>query len=205
MPLPDFQATVDSLRDYIWRDVAAAFDTPETIITAIVDLLQPEYDPVVLRPYAQQVVESLLKQHRARQATWSTVTDCDRLDRAFAHLEASGIVCRQHFTCCSRCGEAEILNELASLQAGGQLVRGYAFYDVRETDAAILGHGLHLSFGAATRDLAAAHFVGQKLVSTLEQQGLRTDWTGEPSSRIFVDLDWKRRRGSSAFCSQVDG
>jgi len=46
--------------------------------------------------HAQHIVHLLLDAQRE----WPSVTDCDRLDRAFADLNGRGIVARQNFACC---------------------------------------------------------------------------------------------------------
>jgi hypothetical protein len=44
-----------------------------------------------------RITDEELEAHRRREATWTSPTDCDRLDRAFARLEMSGILARQDF------------------------------------------------------------------------------------------------------------
>lgn len=128
------------------------------------------------------------------QAEWPTVTDCDRLDNAFAELKADGIICRQHFSCCGSCGSVEIWDEIAAAQEVGRAVRGYAFYHVQDTEAAVGGHGLYLNYGAVEDGEAAVLSVARKIVAALERHGLRTNWNGQWARRIGVALDWKHRR-----------
>lgn len=146
-----------------------------------------------LYPYVTQVVNGLIGKHRAEQATWPDRTDCDRLDETFADLEARGIDCRQNYSSCAICGEAEIRAEVARLPAGAGYAHGYVFYDARETEAAILGHGIHLTFGAVTGGMAESTAIGCAIVAALQQAGLRAEWSGDHNSAIYVEIDWKRR------------
>lgn len=130
------------------------------------------------------------------QASWPTPTDCDRLDAAFAALEQGGIVCRQHFSCCGTCGAAEIWDEIDTARGAGLDVRGYAFYHVQDTEAAVEGYGLYLNYGAVEDDEAPALAIAHEIVTTLEQHGLRVHWDGQWSRRISISLDWKRRRAA---------
>lgn len=134
-------------------------------------------------------MRAILAAHLAEQATWPAITDCDRLDAAFAALEASGIVCRQNFSCCGTCGAYEIWDEAAALEAAGTPVRGYAFYHVQDTESAVRGYGLYLNYGAAAEGEAAALAIAGEIVAALQQRGLRVDWNGQWSRRIGVALD----------------
>ena len=193
MACPDLPTVLDALHGSIRRDIAAGFDSPEDIAESAVALLSDELDPAVLRPYARRMVQELRDTQLAEQATWPELTDCDRLDAAFAALEAAGIVCRQHFTCCGTCGAAAIWDELAAAGKAGHAVRGYAFYHVQDTEAAVEGDGLYLSYGAVAEGEAAALAVAHAVIAALEQQGLATTWNGAWTRRIHVALDWKRR------------
>jgi hypothetical protein len=192
----DLPTLLDELHGAIRRGVAAGFAPPAEIIESAVDLLRDEADPAVLRPNAQRMLRDILADHQAEQATWPTVTDCDRLDAAFAALEAAGIVCRQDFSCCGTCGAAEIWGEAADVEAAGASVRGYAFYHMQDTEAAVEGRGVYLSYGAAEDGEAAALAIANEVVAALERQGLRVSWDGQWSRRIGVALDWKRRRSA---------
>ncbi|MCS7072712.1 MAG: hypothetical protein NZM00_14500 [Anaerolinea sp.] len=194
MATPDIHTILDKLHGYIRREIAAGFESPAAIIESAVEYLGDEASPAILRPHAQRLVREILAAHLAEQATWPAITDCDRLDAAFAALEAGGIVCRQNFSCCGTCGAYEIWDEAAALEAAGTPVRGYAFYHVQDTESAVEGYGLYLSYGAATEGEAAALAIADEIVAALRQQGLRVDWNGQWSRRIGVLLDWKRRR-----------
>src|SRR5687767_8883107 len=89
-------------------DIAAAFLPEEEIVTATIESFTGTYEPEVIRPLVVKRTQHFLAEHRAAERVWPAVTDCDRLDRAFAELETRGIVCRQDFTCCSTCGHYEI-------------------------------------------------------------------------------------------------
>jgi hypothetical protein len=194
MTTPTIHAILDELHGYIRHEIAAGFQSPAAIIESAIEYLSDEADPAILRPHAQRQVREILAAHLAEQATWPAITDCDRLDAAFAALEAGGIVCRQNFSCCGTCGAYEIWDEAASLEAAGTPVRGYAFYHVQDTESAVEGYGLHLSYGAAEEGEAAAVAIAGEIVAALQQQGLRVDWNGQWSRRIGVALDWNRRR-----------
>lgn len=201
MLFPDFPALLDDVHHAIRTQVAAGFADADTIIDTTLAVYEDEADPAVLLPHVERFVADVLAAHLAEQATWPAVTDCDRLDAAFAALEEAGIVCRQHFSCCGTCGAAEIWDELALAEEAGRTVRGYAFYHIQDTESAVDGHGLYLNYGALEAGAPAALAVARDVVAELERQGLRTNWNGRWSQRIGVNLTWQRRRASAAACA----
>jgi hypothetical protein len=190
-PLDD---VIDELRAYVAAHVAGGFLSPEEIIDATVGAFGEENDAERLRPAATRLTETALAAHARAEQEWPAVTDCDRLDRAFAELEAAGIVARQDFSCCGTCGVGEILDEIEKVVASGRDVRGYTFYHLQDTESAVEGHGICLSYGAREHDELAALAIGREIVSTLQRHGFAPEWPGTWDKRISVPLDWKRRR-----------
>lgn len=83
---------IEELRNYIHHQVAAGFTEAGEISGYAVEAFSNEYDPSLLRPYAERLTGEALEAHRQAQATWPEVTDYDRLDAAFAELEQHGII-----------------------------------------------------------------------------------------------------------------
>ena len=188
------EESLDDLREYIRRDVAAGFSSEEAISRNAVEMLSDDYDETALTPHAVKITRELMAAHEREQASWPSVTDCDRLDAAFRALEGAGVVCRQDFSCCGSCGAGEIEDEMQRAATGGKKVRGYAFYHQQDTESAVEGDGLYLSYGAVEDGETAAVAVGREITAALEQQGLAVKWDGTWETRIGVGLDWKRRR-----------
>lgn len=185
---------LEELRGCIRRDVAAGFRGEEEIRTGALDMLADEYDSEELKPYAEQMTREEMESHFREQLTWPKLTDCDRLDAAFADLERAGIVARQDFSCCMTCGSTEIHDEMRATSKRGLHVRGYVFYHAQDTEAAVEGRGIYLGFGAAQAGEAAALEIASEIVATLLKHGLAAEWDGTWENRIGVQLDWKRRR-----------
>ncbi|MDB5706234.1 MAG: hypothetical protein JWN66_3350 [Sphingomonas bacterium] len=191
---PDPNEQIGWLLDSIRLDVGSGFYDEDAILTRAIDSLEDEIDPAVLRGEAQRLLREALIDHKEAQRGWPARTDCDRLDDAFAALEATGVIARQHFTCCGTCGAAEIWDEIEAVHEAGGPTRGYAFYHVQDTESAVEGHGLCLNYGACEEGEEAALAVARDIVTHLEAHGLRTEWNGSWSKRVAVSLDWKRRR-----------
>lgn len=191
---PELDEKIDWLRDSIRGDVASGFYDEDAILTRAADSFEDEFDPAVLRSEAQRLLRAALAEYREAQRGWPERTDCDRLDDAFTALETTGIISRQHFTCCGTCGSSEIWDEIDAVQKAGGPTRGYAFYHMQDTEAATEGRGLYLNYGACEEGEEAALAVARAIVTQIEAHGLRTDWDGSWGQRIGVSLDWKRRR-----------
>lgn len=197
VPVPANESDTDilaELRRRIETDVAAGFAPDDQIVEGALDYMTGEMDADVMRSVAPSMLAEAIAAHRGDQATWPDVTDCDRLDAAFAALEADGVISRQNFSCCGTCGATEIWDEIDRATREGRLGYGYAFYHMQDTDAAVEGYGLHLNYGAEDGHPGGAVAVGHEIVRRLREHGLATDWDGRIEKRIGVTLDWKRRR-----------
>lgn len=193
MTTQDVYAALDELHGYVRRHVAAGYLTPDEITRFACEVYAEEIDPAVLRHHAARYTREAVAERRAEQAAWPPVTDNDRLDAAFAALEREGVVCRQHFSCCGTCGAAEIWDEIAATAEAGAPAIGYAFFHMQDTEMAVEGEGLYLSYGAVAEGAEATEAIGRAVVAALEAKGLTTVWDGHWSRRIFVPLDWQRR------------
>lgn len=145
-----------------------------------------EADPPITKAQAREILAPMWREHAAAQADWGT-TDCDRITAAFAELDQSGIIAREHFSCCQNCGTAEIWAE-ADLTD-----RGYVFFHIQDTETA--GDGvLYLAYGSRSNEPEDTVAVGREVVDTLQAHGLRTTWNGSESTRIQItDLEWRKR------------
>ncbi|MBO4207877.1 DUF6891 domain-containing protein [Micromonospora echinofusca] len=146
----------------------------------------PAADGEDIEDRVRRIVAEEWPLRHAVEASWPPVTDCDRLDAAFAELNRVGIVARQDFTCCRNCGEAEIGAELADTD------EGYVFFHAQDTERAAEGGALWLRYGATS---GPATPVGQRVAETLTRHGLPVDWNGDPGRAIRVPLTWQRRIG----------
>ncbi|MFE5732785.1 DUF6891 domain-containing protein [Streptomyces sp. NPDC056528] len=142
----------------------------------------------VSRAQAQALVDRLWLERVEEQAAWRGETDPERLTRAFAALEESGITARENFTCCRTCGQSEIGGE------GGPDARGFVYFHTQCTDSAAAGQGLMLLYGGFDGSSETTAAVGREVVAALAAAGLPTEWDGDPGRAVTVTpLDWRRR------------
>ena len=188
-------ADFDDLHDFIKVQVAAGYAPLDEIVDDTVDVFaDTTADPDALRIAAHAVAEQAYSAHVRAQADWPDTTDCDRLDAAFAELEEAGIIARQNFSCCGTCGAAEIHDEIDLAEQAGRPARGFTFFHIQDTEHAVGGESLYLSYGAADQDRAAAVEIGHEVVDILGRHGLSPAWNGKHANRIKLPLTWQRRR-----------
>ncbi|EDY43366.1 DUF6891 domain-containing protein [Streptomyces sp. SPB074] len=138
---------------------------------------------------ARALVDRLWRERVAAQAAWHGETDPERLARAFAALEAAGVVAREDFTCCRSCGLGEI-----GAEAGADAARGFVFFHQQNTEDAVRGGGLRLYYGGFDDTERTTAAIGHEVVAALTAAGLAAAWDGSPERAIEVTpLDWRRR------------
>jgi hypothetical protein len=182
------------LRSYIRRDVRAGFHSLDDILELAIEVIADEGLPAEsLRPHAERFLAEELVRLQEEAKSWPETTDCDRLDRAFAELEANGIVARQNFTCCQTCGHAEIGEQIENAMAEGRAVEGYTFFHQQDTEAAVDEGGMHLAYGALEEGEGATAAIGRRVADTLGRHGLAVQWDGSVKTRIQVSMQWRKR------------
>jgi hypothetical protein len=191
-PLPP--ELLEDIRMSAARAVKEGFRSEEQIVDGITEMVEDEHKRSDLRPHVARITAKLLREHRRAEATWTTPTDCDRLDVAFANLEQQGIVARQNFTCCQNCGHAEVGEEIEEAQML-QEVKGYTFYHMQDTESAAETGTLWLAYGSLSGDEGDSVAVGRAVAAAIGDVGLTVKWDGSLSKRICVTgMEWKRRR-----------
>jgi hypothetical protein len=181
-------------RERIAAAVAEGFSARDDLIGRFAEDAQDESGEEDLEPLVTRLVDAALAAHHRKQARWKGPTDCDRLDQAFAALEAAGIVARQNFTCCSTCGHYEIGDEIKAAKRKKRPVAGYAFYHMQDTESAVGGYGVFIKYDTLTDDPEKKAAVGRRIVEAVEQAGLTAEWNGDPDTAVLVKLNWRKRR-----------
>lgn len=189
-PVPSDEAFVE---EYVRTAVAGGFESREQIRETALELAAD--DGMDDEAQIDALVNEAFAEHARAQESWPAVTDNDRLTDAFARLERDGILARQNFACCQNCGHGEMGSEVKLAQKNGP-VRGYTFFHQQDTEAAASGHGLYLAYGSTKGGAKAALEVAGAVTEALRDAGLAPEWDGSLSTRIFVPMEWRRRRAT---------
>jgi hypothetical protein len=175
--------------------IVAGFFSPEQILDKLSYRYSvwPEIKPEDLHPYLEELLRKSCARQTEAQKTWPALTDCGRLDAAFAELESQNILCRENFSINLSNALVEIWDEIRRAEGGGREIRGFVFYHEQDIGSAMAGN-LYLSFGSIERQEPTDRAIGTVVIRTLKKNGLNVEWSGSLDERISVQIDWKRRR-----------
>ncbi|MFF4339673.1 DUF6891 domain-containing protein [Kitasatospora sp. NPDC001540] len=183
LPAEDEESLLETLR----LQLAGGYATLAQLAETAEEHLVRDGNRPVSAEQAKQLVDRMWLERVAEQRTWVGETDPERLARAFAALQATGITARENFTCCRSCGNGEI-------GAEDPQARGFVYFHFQCTEHAVLGHGLSLYYGGFDGSPETTAAVGHEVAAALRAVGLTVSWDGDPSRAVeVVDLDWRRR------------
>lgn len=180
--------TREYLTDAARTAVAGGYRTRAEIVDDLAELVDDE-ELDATEDEVTALVDRVWQARLAEQAGWPEVTDVDRLEAAFAALDASGVVARGDFTCCQTCGNSEIGGEVPA----GASAEGYVYFHGQDTEHAAEGGALLLAYGSFAGGDEEAGAVGRRVAEELRARDLRVVWDGSVRQRIAVELDWRRR------------
>lgn len=184
---------VADIREYARETLTRGCDASEAREVTL-DVFSGELPEDELEALLDETLPKLIAEREAEMADWPAVTDCDRLDAAFAELQASGLLAEQNYWCCGTCATSDMGARLKQARkAGDEVPRGYTYYHEQDTESAVCGGGLYLAYGAEARGKEATLGIAHEIVEKLERHGFAPDWDGSVNRRIFVPIDWKRR------------
>jgi len=130
----------------------------------------------------------------AEQQTWTGRSDADRLEAAFAELDAAGVLARMNFWCCGSCASWALWkNELPNRPQ----LSGYVYFNsqtaerILDEGEIVMAHGSFVprgSPGEAEADRANA----ERVLAVLRAHGLTAEAEGTYGIRVKLP-DWRRR------------
>jgi hypothetical protein len=154
------------------------------------------YTPGELHPEAvSAAIDTAIADWEAEKGTWPAVTDCDRLDSAFAALNQRGVIALQNAGYTQSDGYDDF-REAYGEHPNPKSVRGYCFYHGQDLQGAVHGKGLFLAFGPADPkdETTGGTEVGNMVREELERVGLTVEWDGTFDKRIQLpEFVWQRR------------
>lgn len=139
-------------------------------------------------------IKSEFAQKIRDEASWPTITDCDRLDQIFSELNQAGIIALQNAGYTQSDGMDDI-TQLYNEQGGiFSSIQGYCFYHGQDVERAVDGHGLFITFGDIKGTDEKGIEIGARIIATIERHGLIAKWSGSLSQRIEIPkINWQRR------------
>ena len=193
----------ERIRYDIWWRVEAGYQSREEIIASVVANWQSDQNSTDFGVAVQRATDEVIAEHMRDQANWPVVTDYDRLDQAFAELDANGILTRQNYEYTLTSGCAAIRAEIEREQSK-RPIRGFVFFHEQDTEQAVRCDGPVLAWGAVAEDETGWKALAEEIMAAVRRHGLKCSWHGETNSRISIDgMTWYRRRSASVSTSTI--
>jgi hypothetical protein len=146
--------------------------------------------------WLRDLIRTEIAAKRQEEQTWPAVTDCDRLDRVFAALEAQGMIALQMAGFTQSDGLEEVEDTYNDNREDGEAPEytGHCFFTTQDQKGALERSGMYIGFGHLSGDDARGVAVGHRLRAALEAEGFSVEWDGTIQSRILVQgFRWQRR------------
>jgi hypothetical protein len=177
--------------EYIERYVRYGFYQPAEVERIVGEDV---FSGAIPRKRLRELVKAEVVRQKAEQKSWPAVTDCDRLDRAFAALEAEGILAIHNAGFTPSEGIAEMSEQYRAAGGTASGIVGYCFYHRQDMEYALKYHKLGLAFGDIDGDDGRGVEIGKCIRHALEAAGLRVAWTGSINDKLDItDFRWQRR------------
>lgn len=174
---------LEAIRVAVWSGFCDADDVDQIID----DIIEDGADEALLRA---AIAPEFEKKAQA-ELSWPALTDCDRLNTAFAAASESGFVALHNAGYTMSDGLSDVSEAAAASDTPAPY---YCFYHGQDVQRAINGGGLFVAFGAFAGDAAAKLDAGRALSRYLKDAGLEVTWNGDPETRLCIStFDWKRR------------
>ena len=159
-------------------------------------LCEEMYSPGELdRKDVEAALDLAFAKWESEKQTWPDVTDCDRLDSAFAAIEGRGVIPLQNAGNTQSDGHDDFRDTYDSHPNKASVI-GYCFYHGQDLERAVRGEGLMIAFGPVDpkdEETKGAE-VGNIIREELERAGFKVDWNGKFDRRLNIpDLVWQRR------------
>jgi len=181
----------------VWSGFYTVDEVLEDALEGLVDGCFSE-EPV--EQVDEELVELLVLSEFERkfkaEETWPPETACNRLTRAFEELTARGILSLENagYTISDGWHEWDqaISRDWAPVGAH-RVLRGGCFYHAQDLQRAVSGQGLFITYTARSGVDADAVPIAHEIVEILRLHGFQPEWSGQPTQRILVPIEWQRR------------
>jgi hypothetical protein len=147
----------------------------------------------------QELINTEIKQLKEEQTSWSGPTEFDRFSDVFESLFDEGIIALENLSCCQSCAIDELIEITESAEkkdpASLEGTIGYTFFHEQDTETAVDGGGIWLSYGSfpLQENDPAAIQVGKSVSKKLIEAGFNVHWDEDIKTRIHVPLKWQRK------------
>lgn len=140
-------------------------------------------------------IDAATEEWEAEKKQWPAITDCDRIDKAFAAINKRGVIALQNAGDSQSDGYDDFRESYENHSNKSDVI-GYCFYHGQDLERAVRGGGLFFAFGptdSASEETEGVR-IGNLVREELERAGLKVDWDGTFAKRMSVpNIVWQKR------------
>jgi hypothetical protein len=152
----------------------------------------PEHLVTYLRTAICMLIYVEFARKQSAELEWPAITDCDRLDEAFAALERRKVLGLHNAGYSMSAAHGEAYFEL-QVRSHVDYV-GYCFYHEQDIDTSIESGDLYIGFDDTQEGSPMMEDVARIVVEELAAAGLDPVWDGDRNARIHLKgFIWQRR------------
>lgn len=140
------------------------------------------------------ILTDLRRDLDAEMESWSSPTDCARLEHVFGELREGGMICLHNAGYTTSDG-LEDVSEVWSQRFPLRSFSGYCFYHGQDVERALRASSIMLSFGQLPGEAEGADIdAGRSIVSALANANFDVDWPGTAEQRIVINgFTWQMK------------
>ncbi len=153
--------------------IKSGFYDKEEIFRNIEDYL---YEIPFDQDWTRKQIDSAYADRLKVQATWSAVTDFDKLVQAFDILNSSGIIALHNAGMTKQDGEGDSEEIHVDLLKKGIKTKGFCYYHWQDVERVVDDNHLYIGFGDFNNSDKDALEIGKQVATTLESKGFKLNW-----------------------------
>lgn len=195
------QSILKELKERVDLEVKAGFATQRDILFGLTEIMKYDYElkGAELKEAKDKLKDYVVKsteKYKKDQVTFPEVTDCDRLDAAFADLEQQGILTAQNASYTQSDGFEDVSERYYRLSKKEQKAYvGFVFFHGQDLERVLEGGPLLFAFGSGKGDKRLDVKAGKLIQKALEVQGFKVKWNGKSDTRLEIPkFKWQKRR-----------
>jgi hypothetical protein len=183
----------DSVQAEVRRLVWSGFDTADEIVESV-EWTWDWDEPLDIDWLREQIATEFAEKRRGETA-WPTITDVDRLARAFDALNAEGVIALHNAGDTQQDGMSDVSERYRDADDPAAIA-GWCFYTGQDIESALTSDELYLAFGIFENasDEARSRALAKRIEAALEREGFRVEWNGDLGTRLRIaPLHWQKR------------
>lgn len=152
-----------------------------------------------------EIIEEKISLKLIEEKKWPKITHNDLLDKLFRKLNNSGFIALHNVkNFASGLDEAtDIFQDQIEPKSS---LQGFCFYQWQDTEVAINGGGLRISYGDLDNNKEFIIKIGNKLIEEIKKIFPKAEWNGDQEKKILIpNFKWRKRNISKMKTLKLNG